>query len=171
MHRQRLLLSMTLGGALMLIGGRLAGQAPTGLCFTSRPLPACGAYLITEFGVGVPLSRTGVHSAPLFTWELGGMKNLGERSALGATVFVNTSDFGSGPGVRLRLRRWLNHGISLDVAPGLMLSGSAARRFSGEAALELHGLFAATLQAEGDHLFVGGRLGALPGLITGVAAP
>src|SRR3989442_14158973 len=140
MHRQRLLLSMTLGGALMLIGGRLAGQAPTGLCFTPRPLPACGAYLITEFGVGVPLSRTGVHPAPLFTWELGGMKNLGERSALGVAVFVNGFDWGTGLGVRPRFRSWLSHGVGLDVAPGLILSGSPGERFSGQVALDFHGL-------------------------------
>ena len=172
MNRQRLSLGMTLCSALMLIGARLAAQAPTGLCFRPRPLPTCSAYLITEFGVGVGLSRSEFHPAgPLFTWELGGMKNLGERSALGATVFVNASDFGSGPGGRLRLRRWLSQGLSLDVAPGIILSGSAARRFSGEVALDFHGLVAATVQVQGDHVFVGGRLGGLPGAITGVAAP
>ena len=172
MNRQRLSLGITLCSALMLIGARLAAQAPTGLCFRPRPLPTCSAYLITEFGVGVGLSRSEFHPAgPLFTWELGGMKNLGERSALGATVFVNASDFGSGPGVRLRLRRWLSQGLSLDVAPGIILSGRAARRFSGEVALDFHGLVAATVQVQGDHVFVGGRLGGLPGAITGVAAP
>src|SRR3989442_15392150 len=130
MNRQRLSLGITLCSALMLIGARLAAQAPTGLCFRPRPLPACSAYWITEFGVSASLSRSEFHPAvPLFTWELGGMKNLGERSALGATVFVNASDFGSGPGGRLRLRRWLSQGLSLDVAPGIILSGRAARRF------------------------------------------
>ena len=172
MDHQRLYLGITLCSALMLIGGRVAAQAPTGLCFRPRPRPACSAYMITEFGVGASLSRGEFHPAgPLFTWELGGMKNLGERSALGVAVFVNGFDLGTGLGVRPRFRRWLSQEISLDVAPGIILSGSAARRFSGQAALEFHGLVAATLQAEGNHLFVGGRLGALPGTITGVAAP
>ena len=38
-------------------------------------------------------------------------------------------------------------------------------------ALDFHGLVAATVQVQGDHVFVGGRLGGLPGAITGVAAP
>jgi len=54
-----------------------APNAPKALCFRGRPLPQCRAFWLTEFGLSLP-------DGP-FGWELGGMRNVGKRSAVGGT--------------------------------------------------------------------------------------
>ncbi len=73
----------------------LAAQAPSlppapHACFRGRPLAECDGFWITEFTVAKPLSNSGdeIDRLPLFTWELGGMKNVGPRSAVGATLLL-----------------------------------------------------------------------------------
>src|SRR5437867_7375406 len=55
-----------------------APNAPKALCFRGRPLPSCRAFWLTEFGLSLP-------DGP-FGWELGGMRNVGKRSAVGGTA-------------------------------------------------------------------------------------
>ena len=110
----------------MLASTSLPGQtdsvaSPKHFCFRGQPAPACTAFAITEFGgalgSGHDYSFEG-HSVErgMVFWELGLMRNLGSRSALGGTVLL-TSRFSLG--LKARYRHWLGRGFSLDVAPGL----------------------------------------------------
>jgi hypothetical protein len=166
----------------------------THTCFRSRPLPACDAFWLTEFGIGLRMaSATSPYpSGTLFTWELGWMKNRGPWSAGGAAVFLGVPDQGGGGaaiGIRPRLRRWLSATTSLDIAPGVVLvhpgSVNYAPAFSGHADLNLSDWCAVTTHVQvGSQLdptatvsrtsvswFAGGRLGAVPGAVTAVAVP
>jgi hypothetical protein len=53
-----------------------------------------------------------------FDFDVGGMSNIGERTALGATLFFGVAN-DANAGVRLRLRRWLSRTASVEIAPGI----------------------------------------------------
>ena len=72
-------------------------------CFRGRPLPVCDRYWLTEFGLAAPVLNEGFnHSGGLFTWELGRMKNVAEKHALGAAIFAEVGHLGDGLGLRPR---------------------------------------------------------------------
>jgi hypothetical protein len=81
------------------------------------------------------------------------MVNWGERSALGAAFFSTVPpdlDWGRG-GLRLRYRRWLTRSVSIDVAPGIVLSTRGRHRspgFSGAATLNAGDWVGLTAQLE-----------------------
>ena len=146
--------------------------APKPLCFRGRPLPQCRAFWLTEFGVS-PFE-------PWFVWELGGMRNVGARSAVGGALYVRI-DGGTAYGVKPRFRRWLSPVVALDVAPGIIILAAAGNSagFAGHVGLSVGDLVGVTLQAEtvppdfdgGKRVkwSGGGRLGAVPGTIAGIA--
>ena len=152
-------------------------------CFRGRPQPFCRAFLITEFGIaqGFALgANVGEHPAILATWEFGSMVNVGKDHAVGIAVVAHALDI-SGFGIRPRYRKWLSPTVSLDVAPGILihrrvgLTGQVALNFADYAALT-----AQVLTSEEDfgevgrrrvRLYVGGRLGSVPGTVMGIAAP
>ena len=165
----------------------LAGQT-TGLCFRGRPAPRCRAFLITEFGFNVSTHDNFV-DATSAVWELGVLRNTGTRSAFGATA-----RFAIGAGDRLilspRLRRWMGHNLTLDLAPGVIvwddrvtgLSTARAPGFSGQVTLGYGDFVALAAGVEIAHFdraqplgvsgtsvvpFVGVRLGSYPGTIAG----
>lgn len=109
-------------------------------CWRGKPLPACNQFLLTEIGfyrrflrpsaiVTVPTTGTG-QSTP-FSYELrpskdfvsievGGMKNIGSRSALGGSVNFVKLDASGGVGAKVRYRRWLTpDGFAIDVGAGI----------------------------------------------------
>ena len=110
-----------------------AAQAPDSAqgrsCFRGRPLAQCRSFWITEAGYGLRLSsvdqQTGYRPGGwlLPSVELGGMRNLSSRVAVGASI---------GAGVlgdayltaKPRIRYWLSPTAALDFAPGLVLTGS-----------------------------------------------
>lgn len=182
------------------VAAKAPAPARPHVCFRGRPLPRCSAFWITEFGLAARLTPAEFANGPLYTWELGGMKNRGTRNALGAALFVEGSDEGGAWGLRPRYRRWLNPKTTLDLAPGIAIGGdrNLTPGFSGHVALNFADYFAltstirvarryeyvpATLSPAGYPLsytevpsiraawFGGARLGALPGTIVGVAIP
>lgn len=128
-------------------------RAPIG----GRPGRNRGAYPLVEvamlsqlhsFDGGDPLANV------YLAIDLGYATNVGERDALGGSVFVGGSASGGESrmdarhrldlGLRLRGRRWLTQRMSLDFSPGLILGGtndwSARPRFPSlalQAALNL----------------------------------
>ena len=169
-------------------------------CFRGRPLPRCSVFWLTEFGVAPRLTPDGRDDGPLYTWELGLMKNAGRRDALGGSFFIEGADDGAGWGIRPRYRHWLNSRFSVEVAPGLMLRHSSytSVAFSGQVAINFSDYLALTttvrvfqhtiylpvaFNPEGypnsyvpasrtsAALFGGVRLGGLPGTITGIGVP
>jgi hypothetical protein len=147
-------------------------KAPQPLCFHGRPLPQCRAFWLTEFGIS-PFE-------PWFVWELGGMRNIGPRSAVGGTLYLRI-DGGTAYGLMPRFRRWLSPVVALDVSPGIIILAGAGNSagFAGHIGLSFRDWLALTLQAEtvppdfegGQRVkwSGGGRLGAGPGTITGIA--
>ncbi len=127
------------------LAGSSAAQAPDSSlgrgCFRGRPRSQCRSFWITEAGYGVRLSSVDQQTSYqpggwlLPSVELGGMRNLGGRVAVGASI---------GAGVlgnayltaKPRIRYWLSPTASLDFAPGLALTGSSEiERVTADASL------------------------------------
>jgi len=113
-------------------------------CFRGRPRPQCDVFWLTEFGVAAPISSNPDQTSQgaLFTWEFGGMVNRGTRHAVGVAAFGQAilwgndqTGQGAGVGIRPRLRVWMGHTTSVDIAPGIVVQGSGAPGFSGHARL------------------------------------
>ncbi|MEO8450605.1 MAG: hypothetical protein ABI647_12475 [Gemmatimonadota bacterium] len=152
-------------------------------CFRGRPQPFCRAFMITEFGVARELALgtgMGEHSGTLATWEFGSMVNLGSRHAIGVALVAHALD-AWGIGIRPRYRTWLSPTVSLDVAAGILVRGRAG--FTGQVALDFADYAALTAQVlsvgedfgqgrrRGVRFYLGGRLGSVPGAVTGIAVP
>ena len=162
-------------------------------CFRGRPRPQCDVFWLTEFGVAAPISSNPDQTSQgaLFTWEFGGMVNRGTRHAIGVAAFGQAilwgndqTGQGAGVGIRPRLRVWMGHTTSVDIAPGIVVQGSGAPGFSGHAALNFADYAGVTMhvvalrpdQYNADQrtrvtVFTGGRLGSVPGTIMGVGGP
>jgi hypothetical protein len=96
------------------------------LCWRGHPLPECRSFLITEFGLlarldDYPYQRGASRVA--VTFDAGWMKNISERDAVGLSGQVLTSDPTQRIGVRGRYRRWLSRNTSVDLTPGVFVSG------------------------------------------------
>jgi hypothetical protein len=168
-----------------------AQEATTHWCFRGRPKPRCDVFWLTEFGVAAPISSNpnGASRGALFTWELGGMANRGARHAFGVAAFsqaiLGGSDSeGAAVGIRPRLRFWMSHTTSIDIAPGVLVVGSGAPGFSGHAGVnfaDYAGLTMHVVAQRSDQfdvnrstrvaIFAGGRLASVPGTVVGVGGP
>lgn len=100
---------------------------------TPRPLWECRHFLITEFGVVYRCDKPPKAEADVWTTflaELGFMRNITLRSAIGCALFGESGGDGSRAGIRGRYRLWLKprgKGLprsSLDITPGVILWGS-----------------------------------------------
>lgn len=93
------------------------------LCFKGEPLPTCRSFWITEAGYVYGLAGIPHQDHHYATWELGLMANTSEQSAIGGTLYAGLQ-FGEGLrwGLKARYRRWLANSLSIDVAPGILLS-------------------------------------------------
>lgn len=120
----------------------IAQAEPQGFCFRGRTLPTCRAFAITEFGYGRAIGNDfdlgfGHHVEPhVIFWELGALRNLGVRSALGGTVLLTSR---ASFAIKGRYRQWLSPEFSLDLAPGLTViddrSSARTPAFTGHLAL------------------------------------
>lgn len=172
---------------LLLPASSHAQESESDLCFSGRPLPECSAFMLTEFGYARRLNdsqRAGSSGRWLLGGELGLMVNRGERSALGGAFFLGAEDAGTRWGFRPRYRRWLEDGLVLDVAPGILFAGQLGQfepkfpGFSGQVALGYRDIAAVTTQFEiipsdqqgtRTEAFIGARGGAAVGVIGGLA--
>jgi hypothetical protein len=172
---------------------------PPRMCFRGGPVPRCSGFWLTEFGVAPRLTPDGRDDGPLYTWELGLMKNAGRRNALGGSFFIEGADDGAGWGIRPRYRHWLSSKFSVEVAPGFVLrhSGYTSVAFSGQVAINFSDYLALTTTLRvfqhtiylpafnpqeypnsylpasrtSAALFGGVRVGSVPGVITGIGVP
>jgi hypothetical protein len=117
-----------------LLGGPVALSAQTAvpLCYNARPRAACGAFLLTNFGGYVLLGKDdwGDFSyREVADW--GAMVNVGEKDALGGSVFASLDRAGLLLGPEVRYRRWLSASAALDVAVGTPLVSSSGDIASG----------------------------------------
>lgn len=172
--------------------------------FNPHPLDQTNAFSITEFGYGF---RFGNHtmnredrseSEMLVSWELGYMRNVTYRWALGVAAFLNADDWRTQFGIKPRVRYWLNNKSSLDFAVGPILKTwdddnltytgiSSHLGFNLNYWLGLDAGFEyvsfegtqfapggnSMIPAEGDRtsFSLGARIGGVPGAFIGVAVP
>jgi hypothetical protein len=103
------------------------GSAHAKMCFSGSPAPKCKSFFITEVGVGHKIGEVSFPNGGHFTFEHGIMFNLNEQYALGAANYgvfdERYSDFRGG--FKVRLRRWLDHGLSANLSTGLIIWGDS----------------------------------------------
>jgi hypothetical protein len=149
-------------------------RTPKPLCFRGRTLPNCRSFLLTEFDLALTDGST--------RWELGAMKNVGSRSAIGGSLLLRGAENDSSAfGVKARYRWWLSRALALDVSSGILVVGpGTAPGFAGHVGLGIGDLVGLSIEAEtvppdfegGKRIrwFGGVRVGAHVGTIVGVLA-
>lgn len=92
------------------------------LCWRGQPAPKCRSFMIVESGLLVRLDDDRNDSRVSVVFDLGWMKNVSPKEAVGFTGYAMASDV-SRLGIRGRYRRWLSNRTSVDVSPGILLGG------------------------------------------------
>ena len=169
-------------------------RAPLRHCYRGRPAPECDTFVLTEVGAYRVLSSTSRSPAQLpnepagsavadfethSDFEVGMMRNVGGRSAIGAAMLVGVDGEGERYGAKIRYRRWLRaDGMALDAGGGVVLGGRAqlfrASIITTDFALNYRDQLSAVARLEVARgagqthtaLFAGTRLGSRPGLIS-----
>jgi hypothetical protein len=124
-HRRGRLNLATLGFGL-LISLTVVSAAQAQLCFRGHPRPRCSGFAVLEFSGMARLNRKegpSDQTPGIFSWHAGYLQSVGARSALGAALKLTADGDGHRFGPVLRYRQWLGPTWSLDVAPGILLSG------------------------------------------------
>ncbi len=110
----------------------LSAQAAAPLCYHARPKADCGAFLLTNFGGYVLVGKDDWGNSPyreVADW--GAMVNVGEKDAVGGSVFASLDREGLLLGPEVRYRRWLSASAALDIAAGTPLVKSSGNIESG----------------------------------------
>jgi hypothetical protein len=113
-------------------------RAPDGqraFCYVGRPAESCRMFLVAEgnaYGAfaGSRYQRIGYqgevrrhrHLAPHIAWEVGAMRNITERDAVGAVLLVGGDANGERVAVKARYRRWLTPRSAVDVGAGALFA-------------------------------------------------
>jgi hypothetical protein len=162
-------------------------SAPRSFAMSSGPLPGTRSFMITQVGVaarvdaGSPLYNKG--DAYAFA-DLGWMRNVSRRLAVGGNMYVGGDDYRLRFGPKLRLRYWVSRAVSVDLAPGVLLWGDEDWHgdahfpgWVGEASLSCEDVL---LTAEVESIdisdwygaedrdtswYVGGKIGGVPGMV------
>jgi hypothetical protein len=138
------------------VAGRLAGQAPaTGpdrFCFQGQPREACRGFMITEAAYSFRPSRnqlttTAPGGVVLPSLELGAMRNLSDRVAIGGSVGTGLLD-DLYVAVKPRLRVWLSPEWAADISPGYLLKHSdGVSKLTGDVSIMYRDQLGITAQA------------------------
>ena len=162
-------------------------SAPRSFAMTSGPLPNTRSFMITHLGIaarvdaGSPLYNKGDAYALA---DLGWMRNVSQRFAVGGDMYVGGDDYRLRFGPKLRLRYWVSRAVSVDLAPGVLLWGDEDWHgdahfpgFVGEASLSCEDVL---LTAEVESIdisdwygaedrdtswYIGGKVGGVPGMV------
>ncbi|HYJ33178.1 MAG TPA: hypothetical protein VE326_08160 [Candidatus Binatia bacterium] len=122
------------------------------LAFRGGDRTHCASFLLTEAGVFVPLTGAAPDQNLFGSVDVGWMGNVGRSSAVGTSAFWESGTNHNRGGVRLRYRRWLNDRLSLELSPGVVLSGNDTYDppgYIGQAALNMGDLMSVVV--EGEH--------------------
>ena len=124
--------------------------------FRGNNVSKCRWFLLTEAGVLFSIKADPgqeTEQTMIGTLDLGAMKNIGRRSALGATAFMESGSNHDRVGVRIRYRRWLGDRTALDLSPGIVMDGDpafAGPGLIGQAAFNLGDLMSVVVEGEVD---------------------
>jgi hypothetical protein len=132
--------------------GRTESRKYRSLAFRGGDRSHCSSFLLTEAGLFVPLTGQAPDQNLFGSVDVGGMKNVGSRAAVGASGFWESGSDHNRGGVRLRYRRWRGDRLSVEFAPGVVLAGNDAYDapgFIGQAALNVGDLMSVVV--EGEH--------------------
>jgi hypothetical protein len=105
-------------------------------CFPGRPLPGCRSFPITEIGYAhrldkAPSATGGDPQVHYLNGEVGWMFNRSPRLAIGGTFFAGALvdyAFEFRPGVKARVRYWIDRRTGLDLGAGLLLGRTPVSR-------------------------------------------
>lgn len=149
---------MGLGLLLTMVLCESVGAQNIGMCFRGQPLPACQTFWLTEFGYYRTIHSTDFPPRTQNDWylsgEIGFMANMNQRYAIGLSGVFGGVNSGSRFGIKPRFRMWLRNRVSVDVAPGILLSGGDNRYepqfpgFTGHIAVNFADLGALTLHLD-----------------------
>lgn len=96
---------------------------PAGTTWRGSAPPGCRDFILTEAGASASLSGDLPDAGTALTWDLGYMRNLGSRSAVGGSFYLRAySAEWLTVGFRPRYRHWLGRRTALEIGPGLVLS-------------------------------------------------
>ena len=119
---------------LVLLTGPVAlvAQGATPLCYHARPKADCGGFLLTNFGAYLMVGKDDWGDSPLReVADWGAMVNVGEKDAVGGSVYASLDRAGLLLGPEVRYRRWLSASAALDLAVGTPLVSSSGNIESG----------------------------------------
>ena len=89
--------------------------------FRGYPYPETKSFWLVQSGFLFSTPRHSREPSPRYVFDLGLMRNLGTKWALGANAhFELASHNGNGTGLVLRGRRWLSREVSVDLATGFL---------------------------------------------------
>ncbi len=136
-----------------------APEETHGFCFRPQPLPNCRAYFVYQLGISTGLNNSHNYSNPedgtMLSLELGYMRNLSTKNAIGLGIIGMAGDQVSKLAVRGRYRRWLSHSVGLDGALGLTVAAGEEYGYYailpgiiGSVGVQAGGLVGVTLEAE-----------------------
>lgn len=168
-----------------------------------RPLPETKTFMLTEFAAGISPEVIGLQDRVwgpnyLATWDLGLMRNVSPRFALGGSLGItqgnNTEEFSIA--LKPRLRYWATPRVPIDLSPGIVILDNADEydpnaRFLIDATVSYRDWVGITGRLLTTHIeypinlpnepprttefdktefYMGLRLGSYPGLIVGSTA-
>jgi hypothetical protein len=107
-------------------------------CWTGRPAESCRTFLVAEGNLYTPVAGTTYvragfdgertrerHLATHVAWEVGAMRNVGPRDAVGAAVLLGLDGNGERLALKGRYRRWLGPRAAVDAAAGVLYARRA----------------------------------------------
>jgi hypothetical protein len=112
--------------------------SPRGFCWTARPLESCRTFFVAEAGAYTALASTrytrrgfdgrvtrSMHLTGHAGWEVGVMRNVSSRDAVGAAVLAGADANGERIALKGRYRRWMRGNSAADAGAGVMLARRA----------------------------------------------
>jgi hypothetical protein len=163
----------------LLAAGELApASAVAQTCFRGRPAPTCASFFLTEAEGGLVVPFGGGGAAARVGVDVGFMRNVGSRSAIGATIaggaYLNGSESGF-VSLRPRYRYWLSPTTSLDLGPGVQWTPGRIERVEARAAFTYRDLVGAWTEVDLDWgqgstaWLIGAKTGAHAGIVSYIA--
>ena len=138
-------------------GAKAARHGPS---FRPKPLPMCKAYYVYNFGVSYQFADDRPfpnNDNVAVSLDLGYMRNLSAKNAVGFSVLGFAGDEIQRLAVRGRYRRWLSPSVGLDGTAGVTIAGGGDADeivfpgFIASAGLQFDGMIGVELEMEHVH--------------------
>jgi hypothetical protein len=107
-------------------------------CWVGRPAEICRTFMIAEGGAYMAVASTrytrrgfdgrltrSMHLTGHANWEVGLMRNVSPRDAVGATLLAGGDANGERIALKGRYRRWMGEGTAVDAGAGVMFARRA----------------------------------------------